>query len=76
MRVPHTIPYNTYKVYQHSEQTESLQGEANRTVRSEDVTWDENIPSTLVALCVQSLVSNFQGNVHTFCLCPCSVSEM
>ncbi|KDR15318.1 T-complex-associated testis-expressed protein 1 [Zootermopsis nevadensis] len=60
MRVPHTIPCNTYQVYHPSDTTENLQGEVNRTLRSEDVTWDKNIPSTLVTLCVQSLVSNFK----------------
>lgn len=63
MRLPHTVPHNTYLVYQPSEETGNLQGEVNRTLRSEDVTWDEKIPSTLVSLCVQSLVSNFQGNL-------------
>jgi len=63
MRLPHTVPRNTYWVYQPSEQTENLRGEVNRTLQSEDVTWDKNIPSTLVNLCVQVLVSNFQGNL-------------
>jgi hypothetical protein len=62
MRLPHTVPHNTYRVYQPSEQTENLQGEVKRTLQSEDVTWDEKIPSTLVNLCVQRLVFNFQGN--------------
>jgi len=75
MRIPHTIPHNTCQVYQPSEQTENLQGEVNRTLRSEDNAWDEKIPSTLVTLCVQSLVFNFQGNVCMYCMFPCRVSE-
>ena len=78
MRLPHTVPHNTYWVYQPSEQTENLQGEVNRTLRSEDVTWDEKIPSTLVSLCIQGLVSNFQGNLlwglpvlQQACECTC-----
>lgn len=63
MRLPYTVPHNTYWVYQPSEQTENLQGEVNRTLRSEDVTWDEKIPSTLVNLCVRCLVFNFQGDL-------------
>lgn len=76
MRVPHTIPCNTYQVYHPSDTTENLQGEVNRTLRSEDVTWDKNIPSTLVTLCVQSLVSNFKGNVCMSCTLPYSVTEI
>jgi hypothetical protein len=76
MRVPHTVPRNTYQVYQPSEQTENLQGEVNRTLRTEDVMWDENIPATLVILCVQSLVSNFQGNAYVSCVFSCSMFEI
>ena len=61
MDISHTIPHNTYLVYQPSEQTLSLHGEINRMLRSEDATWDKNLPPSLVTLCVRSLVSNFQG---------------
>lgn len=74
MRLPHSVPHNTYRVYQPFKQTETVQGELNRTLRSEDVTWDEKIPSTLVSLCVQGLVSNFKGNLLwglTLCLQAC-----
>jgi hypothetical protein len=67
MRVPHTIPRNTFLVYQSSEQTQNLPGEVNRTLWSEDVTWDKKIPSTLYTLCVQSLASHFQGNMYMYC---------
>ncbi|PSN49122.1 T-complex-associated testis-expressed protein 1 [Blattella germanica] len=64
MHIPHTIPNNTYVVYKPSEQTQLLPGEIKRTLKSEDTEWDKNIPPTLITLCVQSLVSNFQDGIY------------
>ncbi|XP_069684796.1 dynein regulatory complex subunit 5-like isoform X1 [Periplaneta americana] len=59
MRIPHTIPRNTYWVYKPSEQALNLNGELNRHIRSEDAEWDVNLLPSLATLCLQSLVSNF-----------------
>ncbi|XP_049767567.1 dynein regulatory complex subunit 5 [Schistocerca cancellata] len=60
MRIPHTIPKNAYEVYKPSRTTLNLVGEDARPIKAENITWDEDIPPTLVTLCVQSLVQSFK----------------
>lgn len=61
MRIPHTINNNTFNVYNPSEVTLNLVGEDERPLKPEQPGWDDNIPPSLITLCVKAIAEGFKG---------------
>ncbi|KAG7202309.1 hypothetical protein KM043_018641 [Ampulex compressa] len=62
MRIPHTIPKNVFEAYRCSVETSLLPRERERVLRSEDVTWDENVIPELRILALRAIVSAWRDN--------------
>ncbi|RLU19080.1 hypothetical protein DMN91_009438, partial [Ooceraea biroi] len=62
MRIPHTISKNVLAAYRCSPETSSLPQEQGRTLRAEDVSWDDGVIPDLKILALRVIVSIWKDN--------------
>ncbi|XP_033319795.1 dynein regulatory complex subunit 5-like isoform X2 [Bombus bifarius] len=62
MKIPHTIPKNVLEAYRCSEETTRLTCEVDRTIRPEDVSWDEERVPSLKTLALRVIASVWKKN--------------
>ncbi|XP_043250668.1 dynein regulatory complex subunit 5-like [Colletes gigas] len=62
MRIPHTVPRNVFETYRCSYETTELSNELERTIRSEDVSWDLGRVPTLRTLALHVIASVWKDN--------------
>nr|XP_031832237.1 dynein regulatory complex subunit 5 [Nomia melanderi] len=62
MKVPHSVPKNVFQVYRCSYETTRLSSERDRTLRSEDVLWDENRVPSLRSLALLAIAAAWKDN--------------
>ncbi|KMQ96319.1 T-complex-associated testis-expressed protein 1 [Lasius niger] len=62
MRIPHTISKNVVAAYRCSPETSLLPHEQGRTLRAEDVSWDDGVIPDLKILALHVIVSAWRDN--------------
>ncbi|XP_017763540.1 PREDICTED: T-complex-associated testis-expressed protein 1 [Eufriesea mexicana] len=62
MKIPYTIPKNVLEAYRCSEETTRLMSEVERTIRPEDVSWDEQRIPSLKTLALRVIASVWKEN--------------
>ncbi|KOC68411.1 T-complex-associated testis-expressed protein 1 [Habropoda laboriosa] len=62
MKIPYTIPRNTFEAYRCSYDTTRLTCEVERTIRPEDVSWDEWKVPSLKTLALRVIASAWKQN--------------
>ncbi|KAM0732060.1 Dynein regulatory complex subunit 5 [Formica fusca] len=62
MRIPHSISKNVVAAYRCSPETSLLPQEQGRTLRAEDVSWDDGVIPDLKILALRAIVSAWKDN--------------
>ncbi|XP_039282090.1 dynein regulatory complex subunit 5 [Nilaparvata lugens] len=60
MRIPHTLRVNVIRVYASSTQSRQLLGEMNRSIESDNFSWDKYDPLSLMDTCVKVMAEGFE----------------
>ncbi|CAL7938947.1 unnamed protein product [Xylocopa violacea] len=62
MKIPHSIPRNVLEAYRCSDETTRLMNEIDRTIRPENVSWDEYRVPSLKTLALRAIASVWEKN--------------